>query len=108
MKSNLLIKKRLAIFAFLLGLCYSVHSQDQEGARVVTVSQASDSNQFYVQVGLPYLGITTGSVHTTTAVDVRFPWHILYLPKTFSDSTFTVSKGYFTDVIRQTKADCLV
>ena len=79
MKLNLLIKKRLAIFAFLLGLCYSVHSQDQEGARVVTVSQASSSNtQFYVQVGLPYLGITTGTVHTTTPVDVRFPWHILY------------------------------
>ena len=57
MKLNLLIKKRLAIFAFLLGLCYTLHSQDQEGARVVTVSQASstqasNSNQFYVQVPL--------------------------------------------------------
>ena len=100
MKLNLLIKKRLAIFAFLLGLCYSVHSQDQEGARVVTVSQASNSNQFYVQVGLPYLGITTGSVHTTTPVDVRFPWHILYLYDTFAEETFTVSKGYFTDKVK--------
>ena len=101
MKLNLLIKKRLAIFAFLLGLCYSVHSQDQEGARVVTVSQASSSNtQFYVQVGLPYLGITTGTVHTTTPVDVRFPWHILYLYDTFAEETFTVSKGYFTDKVK--------
>jgi len=105
MKLNLLIKKRLAIFAFLLGLCYTLHSQDQEGARVVTVSQASstqasNSNQFYVQVGLPYLGITTGSVHTTTPVDVRFPWHILYLYDTFAEETFTVSKGYFTDKVK--------
>lgn len=74
MKLNVFIKKRAAIFAILLGFCSSVYSQrNTEGAKVVTVSQAVNStvnsNQYSIQVGLPYLGITESSERTTTPLD---------------------------------------
>jgi len=101
MTINLRIKKRLASFAFVLAISFLGFSQD-DGARVVTASQAISGNgQFYIQVGIPYLGITAApnSVHTTTPSDVRFPWHILYLYDTFADESFSVSKGYYTDKV---------
>jgi hypothetical protein len=105
MKLNVFIKKRAAIFAILLGFCSSVYSQgNTEGAKVVTVSQVVNgtvnSNQYSIQVGLPYLGITESSERTTTPLDIRFPWDILYFYDTFSEESFTVSKGYFTDKVR--------
>jgi len=101
MTLNLRIKKWLAFFAFLLGICFSGFSQNGE-ARIVTVSQAKSANGgYYLQVGVPYLGITAApnAVHTTTPSDVRFPWHILYLYNTFAEESFSVSKGYFTDKV---------
>ena len=105
MKLNVFIKKRAAIFAILLGFCSSVYSQgNTEGAKVVTVSQVVNgtvnSNQYSIQVGLPYLGITESSERTTTPLDIRFPWDILYFYDTFSEESFTVSKGYFTDKVK--------
>ena len=59
MTINLRIKKRLASFAFVLAISFLGFSQD-DGARVVTASQAISGNgQFYIQVGIPYLGITS-------------------------------------------------
>ena len=105
MKLNVFIKKRAAIFAILLGFCSSVYSQgNTEGAKIVTVSQVVNStvnsNQYSIQVGLPYLGINESSERTTTPLDIRFPWDILYFYDTFSEESFTVSKGYFTDKVK--------
>lgn len=105
MKLNVFIKKRAAIFAILLGFCSSVYSQgNTEGAKIVTVSQlvneTVDDIKYSIQVGLPYLGINESSERITTPIDIRFPWNIQYLYDTFSEESFTVSKGYFTDKVK--------
>ncbi len=107
MKLNIFIKKRAAIFAILLGFSSSVYSQgNTEGAKVVTVSQVVNetvnSNQYSIQVGLPYLGIIENEqgFERLTSRDIRFPWDILYFYDTFSEESFTVSKGYFTDKVK--------
>ncbi len=56
-----------------------------------------------IQVGLPYMGVTdvaqTNNPSQNYVRDLGFPWGIAYRYKTFSEDSFTVSKGYYTDKI---------
>ncbi|WP_370004061.1 LamG-like jellyroll fold domain-containing protein, partial [Winogradskyella sp.] len=74
-------------------------AQTDEGAKIVTVAQASQELQgatgkYTFQVGVPYLNSTTNAQY-----DVRFPWDILYLYGTFAEESFDISKGFFGDKI---------
>lgn len=86
----------LGLWFFAVG----VWAQNDEGAKIVSVSQAIQNNGFTIQVGIPFLGQNdyTG-IRLTTPFDIRFPWDALYLYQTFADESFNVSKGYFGDKI---------
>ncbi|MGJ8666707.1 MAG: hypothetical protein ACSHW7_10095 [Patiriisocius sp.] len=93
--------KKLLIIPLLL-LVWSMTAQDPilPQSKVVTVSQAIQESGYTIQVGVPFIG--SGGVQGTnqTNNDIRFPWDVLYLPNTFSEASFDVSKGYFGDMIR--------
>ncbi|SHG51876.1 Por secretion system C-terminal sorting domain-containing protein [Winogradskyella jejuensis] len=92
------MKKIIALL--LLLIAWSINGQNQN-VRQVTASQAIQENNYTILVGPALLGIDqTPDVRNTQPLDVRFPWDILYLPNTFSDNAFDVSKGYFGDMIR--------
>lgn len=94
--------KKLIILGCLSFLATGLWAQNDQGAKVVPVSQAvQGSNGYTFQVGMPYLGITEGVPNTrnTTPKDIRFPWDVLYLYKTFNKGYFDVSKGYFGDKV---------
>eukprot|EP01029_Cantina_marsupialis_P023155 TRINITY_DN572_c0_g8_i1.p1 TRINITY_DN572_c0_g8~~TRINITY_DN572_c0_g8_i1.p1 ORF type:complete len:2842 (+),score=386.31 TRINITY_DN572_c0_g8_i1:11260-19785(+) len=80
----------------------SIGAWSQQGAKVVTTSMV-DHEKYYLQVGLPYLGqiqsTTDGLQRKINPVDIRFPWGVLYLYETFSEESFSVSKGYFGDKV---------
>jgi len=86
-----------------LGLWFLVTglwAQNDDGAKIVPVSQAIQNKGFNIQVGRPYLGQNSNSVERiANPIDVRFPWGVLYLYKTFAEESFDVSKGYFGDKI---------
>ncbi|WP_373940681.1 hypothetical protein OEG92_10710 [Polaribacter sejongensis] len=68
--------------------------------RLRLVSQAIQNKGYNIRVGVPYLGQNLNSVErTTNPTDIRFPWGVLYLYKTFAEESFDVSKGYFGDKI---------
>ena len=84
----------LALGLLLLG----IEAFAQDGAQQVTASQTVQNNGYSIQVGVPYLGQNLNSTErTTTPIDVRFPWGVLYLYNTFAEESFDVSKGYFGD-----------
>ncbi len=93
--------KKLLIIPLLL-LVWNMTAQDPilPQSKVVTVSQAIQESGYTIQVGVPFIG--SGGVQGTnqTNNDIRFPWDVLYLPNTFSEASFDVSKGYFGDMIR--------
>ena len=91
------MKKLLLIpLVCLLGMT----SWAQDTPLPVTASQTVQSQGYTIQVGLPFLGQNFNEPErTTNPIDIRFPWDILYVPNTFSDVTFDVSKGYFGDQI---------
>jgi len=92
--------KKIIITLGLWFLVTGLWAQNDEGAKIVTVSQAIQNNGYTVQVGRPYLGQNINSVERiTNPEDIRFPWGILYLYKTFTEEDFDVSKGYFGDKI---------
>jgi len=47
---------------------------------IIDVPQTNNPNQYY-------------------KMDLGFPWGIRYRYSTFSEDAFTVSKGYYTDII---------
>ena len=74
-------------------------AQNEKGAKIVTVSQAIQANGYLIQVGLPFIVGNYSTTRITNPVDVRFPWALLYLYNTFSDESFSISKGYFGDKV---------
>lgn len=54
----------------------------------------------YLQVGSPIRFSTATSTVDNSTFSVRFPWDVPYIPLTFSNETFEVSKGYFSDRIQ--------
>ncbi len=70
-------------------------AQQDDGAKMVTTSQAVQNNGYTIQVGVPYLG--TSNVANNT--DARFPWDILYIFGTFAEESFDISKGFFGDKV---------
>lgn len=92
--------KRIIIALGLWFFAVGVWAQNDEGAKIVSVSQAIQNNGFTIQVGIPFLGQNDSTgVRLTTPFDIRFPWDALYLYQTFADESFNVSKGYFGDKI---------
>ncbi len=87
---------RKKILTLCLGFLVSgLWAQQDDGAKMVTTSQAVQNNGYTIQVGVPYLG--TSNVANNT--DARFPWDILYIFGTFAEESFDVSKGYFGDKV---------
>ena len=91
--------KKLIILGCLSFLVTGLWAQNDDGAKVVIVSQAkqneegANGNRYTFQVGVPY------TVSENNNYAVRFPWDIKYLYGTFADESFDVSKGYFGDKI---------
>ncbi|PCH77557.1 MAG: laminin G [Flavobacteriaceae bacterium] len=90
--------KRIVIIALFLLVSIGLWAQ-QKGVRTVIASQTIQKNNYTIQVGIPFLGALPTS-RATQPVDIRFPWDVLYLPRTFSVSEFEVSKGYFGDKVQ--------
>jgi hypothetical protein len=66
-------------------LASGLWAQNDEGAKIVPVSQAIQNKNVTIQVGLPYLGdnsverISNPSLERrTNPLDIRFPWDVLY------------------------------
>ena len=92
--------KKIIITLGLWFLVTGLWAQNDDGAKIVPVSQAIQNKGFNIQVGRPYLGQNSNSVERiANPIDVRFPWGVLYLYKTFAEESFDVSKGYFGDKI---------
>lgn len=92
------MKKIITIIGmFVLGT--GLYAQNNNGAKVVPVSQAIQKNGFNIQVGLPFLGQNKAGVRLTNPADIRFPWNTLYLYDTFAEESFNVSKGFYGDKI---------
>ncbi|BAO74694.1 LamG-like jellyroll fold domain-containing protein [Winogradskyella sp. PG-2] len=91
--------KKLIILGCLSVLVTGLWAQNDEGAKIVPVSQAlqgvpgANGNIYTIQVGLPFVAPSNNNY------DIRFPWDIKYLYGTFADESFDVSKGYFGDKI---------
>jgi hypothetical protein len=90
--------KKIIIAAFLGLLATGMQAQNTKGPKIVPVAQAIQNKGFTLQVGIPFLG-QNNKTRTTSPVDVRFPWDVLYLYKTFAEESFSVSKGYFGDKV---------
>jgi hypothetical protein len=90
--------KKIIMTVALGFMATGLWAQNDGGAKIVPVSQAIQKNGFTIQVGLPFLGQYQGTRKTSPA-DVRFPWDVLYLYKTFAEESFDISKGYFGDKI---------
>ena len=84
----------------LFFLSVGIWAQNDKGAKVATFSQTIQNKGFTIQVGAPFLGQNkTTTNRVITPIDVRFPWGVLYLGNTFSESAFDVSKGFYGDKI---------
>ncbi|MCL6295857.1 LamG-like jellyroll fold domain-containing protein [Jejuia spongiicola] len=91
---------RTKLLTLFLGLLVSgLWAQQDDGAKVVTASQAIqetvNSNNYTIQVGVPYLGTDNNA----TPTDIRFPWDVFYIFGTFSEDSFDISKGFFGDKV---------
>ena len=91
---------RTKLLTLCLGFLVSgLWAQQDDGAKVVTTSQAIqetvNSNNYTIQVGVPYLGTD----NNVTPTDIRFPWDIFYIFGTFSEDSFDISKGFFGDKV---------
>ncbi len=91
---------RTKLLTLCLGLLVSgLWAQQDDGAKMVTTSQAIqetvNSNNYTIQVGVPYLGTD----NNVTPTDMRFPWDVFYIFGTFSEDSFDISKGFFGDKV---------
>ncbi|WDF57983.1 T9SS type A sorting domain-containing protein [Flavobacterium sp. KACC 22758] len=92
------MKKIIAVLGmFVLGA--GLYAQNNNGAKIVPVSQAIQKNGFNIQVGLPFLGQNKTVPRRTNPADIRFPWNVLYLYNTFAEESFSVSKGFYGDKV---------
>jgi hypothetical protein len=100
-------KQQIAVF-FAMLFCICSYSQAQVNAKVVTGSQTiskkdNNANKYDIIVGQPYLAnqiqTTSGTITSPSNNNIRFPWSVLYLQKTFAEANFEVSKGYFPDKV---------
>jgi hypothetical protein len=92
--------KKLIITFGLLFLFTGIYAQNNDGAKIVSVSQAIQNSGITLQVGVPILGININELErVNNPVDIRYPWDVLYLYQTFAEESFDVSKGYFGDKI---------
>jgi hypothetical protein len=100
--------KKIIITLGLWFLVTGLWAQQDDGARIVAVSQAIQSStvtnttttNYTLQVGVPFLGQNFNTPERkVNPFDVRYPWDVLYLFPTFTEENFDVSKGYFGDKI---------
>lgn len=92
--------KKIIIALGFMFLVSGIWAQQDDGARIVPVSQAIQNKGFTIQVGVPFLGQNVNEVkRNANPYDIRFPWDVLYLFSTFTEADFDVSKGYFGDKI---------
>ena len=99
--------RKIIITLGLWFLVTGLWAQQDDGARIVAVSQALEISttspttvNYTMQVGLPFLGQNIDSLKRVTfPKDIRYPWDVLYLFPTFNEGDFDVSKGYFGDKI---------
>lgn len=80
------------------GLAHNITTSVNGQSKSVTINSVS------VQVGMPYMGVidtphTNNPSEQNYIKDLGFPWGIRYRYSTFSEDSFTVSKGYYSDRI---------
>lgn len=86
----------------LAGLCMLLGTsitRAQEGPQPVTAAQTIQNEGYTIQVGVPYLGVSTPTAARNNQTDMRFPWDVLYLTSTFGElpEQFSVSTGFYGD-----------
>ncbi len=80
------------------GLAHNITTSVNGQSKSVTINSVS------VQVGMPYMGVIDAPFSNSPdeqnyIKDLGFPWGIRYRYSTFSEDSFTVSKGYYSDRI---------
>jgi concanavalin A-like lectin/glucanase superfamily protein len=71
------------------------------GNAIQEVAIDNNGAHIYLQVGNPihYYHNRIGNVGEGDTISVRYLWDVAYIPLTFSEQYFEVSKGYFSDKI---------
>lgn len=80
------------------GLAHNITTSVNGQSKSVTINSVS------VQAGMPYMGVIDAPFSNSPdeqnyIKDLGFPWGIRYRYNTFSEDSFTVSKGYYSDRI---------
>ncbi|MFZ9982315.1 MAG: LamG-like jellyroll fold domain-containing protein, partial [Cyclobacteriaceae bacterium] len=103
------MKTNILSLALLL-LTFTVIAQKKSNPQIFTgigalqqVSLEADPEvqgaQMYLQIGHPIIFSPVTVPADGTTINLRFPWDVPYIPLTFSESTFEVSKGYYSNKI---------
>ena len=69
------------------------------GNAVLQEHELGNGSQIYLQVGSP-IHYNYEEVPNVTSFNIRFPWDVAYIPLTFSEDLFEVSKGYYSDKVK--------
>ena len=104
------MKVRIILLA-ALAWCHTTYAQKKSNPQLFFGNGALQQVPFligadnpggimYLQVGNPIPYSTATSTVDNSTITVRFPWDVPYIPLTFSNETFEVSKGYFSDRIQ--------
>ncbi|QVY64267.1 LamG-like jellyroll fold domain-containing protein [Polaribacter sp. Q13] len=92
------MRKLLIFLLFWVGIIQAQEQSDHKGAFLSAagkVTNTSNNINIQFQIGAAFQYPMSAGVKTK----VGFPFGILYVPNTFSDKTFEVSKGYYSDKI---------
>lgn len=57
-------------------------------------------SSIHIQVGNGVHYESDNAGYSGGSISTRFPWDVLYIPKTFAEAYFEVSKGYFSEYIQ--------
>src|SRR5690554_466012 len=64
-----------------------------------SLDEEENGAKIYLQVGSPIPYVYEEAANNYS-INIRFPWDVAYIPLTFSEDFFDVSKGYYSDKIR--------
>lgn len=96
------MKKILLVVVCLIG--YYINAQDQQSENIIFTGtgavqnvQHSNNLELNIQVGSPLLFYSNTTAEKTS---FGYPYSILYVPNTFVNDKYEISKGYYSDRIR--------
>ncbi|QOD60283.1 T9SS type A sorting domain-containing protein [Polaribacter haliotis] len=93
------MRKLLIFLLFWVGITQAQEQSDHKGSFLSgagNIKNTGNNLQIQFQIG----GAFQYPMSATTKTKAGFPFGVLYVPNTFSDKTYEVSKGYYPDKIR--------